>query len=444
MAMWFTYADGGREVMKVVLDDGTENFEVLSETDQPDGTVLNPGTLTVAGPPAARPAGPPQYHDYSATTPYGPGPPAPYPSPGSTGPGQVQRIPKGLGALGQKYALAAPASIGDVKSPPGPFAIWRKPNPDQPFQWTDPWGAPYNLRDVLDRSPGAEEALGRWERNPWHEVSIHPSWAASQAEQAGDIEALRRLDPARAREVESHQRPRAAPLPADRDIKAIIEEAVRGGAERWLVEKAKAEQEMALARNTDERAAALLKVQQADQKLRIARAMGSTEEGYPTEERRQFDVSQLSTTGRALLDAATRLRGPEDYYQFQTNVAGGRNLMALLRGAVGQPAFSAPSGFTSPASVSALTERLGLSAPGGTGAGGGAGLYPLPHQINPAVWDTLGPVGRGLTRSAVEAGLTEGGAWDWDEYKRQIEATRPQGQIPSLTRQSWMQPQGVF
>lgn len=49
-------------------------------------------------------------------------------------------------------------------------------------------------------------------------------------------------------------------------------------------------------------------------------------------------------------------------------------------------------------------------------------MIPMGHQVNPGVWDSLGPVGQGLALSAVEKkGL------DPTEYQRQINAARPVG-----------------
>ncbi len=52
-----------------------------------------------------------------------------------------------------------------------------------------------------------------------------------------------------------------------------------------------------------------------------------------------------------------------------------------------------------------------------------------PWKVNPAVWDSLGPIGQGLTRSAAQE---EG--WDPDEYVRQINLTRPTGSAPNPSR----------
>lgn len=57
---------------------------------------------------------------------------------------------------------------------------------------------------------------------------------------------------------------------------------------------------------------------------------------------------------------------------------------------------------------------------------------PLPHQFNPIVFDafTATKTGRGLLKSIVEAGRTPGGAYQYDDYVRQHQASRPTGKLP--------------
>ena len=60
-----------------------------------------------------------------------------------------------------------------------------------------------------------------------------------------------------------------------------------------------------------------------------------------------------------------------------------------------------------------------------SGAQASGRTFQNPNQVSPAVWDSLGPVGQGLARSAAQSM-----GWDADEYVRQINATRPQGTAP--------------
>lgn len=64
---------------------------------------------------------------------------------------------------------------------------------------------------------------------------------------------------------------------------------------------------------------------------------------------------------------------------------------------------------------------------------------PLPYQINPAVWDSMGSVGQALTLAAAEAA-----GWDKNEYERQINAARPQGTAPPTSSTTFAGPRGAF
>lgn len=64
---------------------------------------------------------------------------------------------------------------------------------------------------------------------------------------------------------------------------------------------------------------------------------------------------------------------------------------------------------------------------------------PLPHHINPIVWDALGPVGQELTLGASEAF-----GFDPREYERQLNASRPMGTAPRQTRTRYAAPRGMF
>lgn len=292
-----------------------------------------------------------------------------------------------------------------------------------------------------------------------------------------------------------------------------------------------------------------------------------------SEKQREFNQTQIgqnrqlyADTAKALLDTASQLRGPQDYYQFNQFTSGGKDLMSQLFGGQSRPAFSAPTGQIQPETLGDLMNRFGFGQmPGtpvsnpdwqglynatiaaihggtqfnpdsyaafaakygipdsvarqanagygdvmkqsgtgfdpwqkyyqglldqynnqygyvgqppsnnslgtGTGApsdnarmtaqggisasmGGGNGVetpqpmgsdqqavpkVPLPYQINPAVYDNLGPVGQGLLQSAAVAN-----GWDWNEFLNQLNASRPQGTAPKSTLTSFQAPAGVF
>lgn len=219
--------------------------------------------------------------------------------------------------------------------------------------------------------------------------------------------------------------------------------------ERLAFERQQALEELRLAQSADQRANALLKIQQADQDLRNLQFKESQYQFRQEfgEQQRQFNLGLQSQVGQALLGAATQLRGPRDYFQFQQFTSGGRNLFEQLRSSTPRPAFSAPTGQIQPANIQDLLSQLGLS--GGVfgraaAAQNAAAPKPeliLPHQVSPAVWDQLGPVGQQLALSSAEAM-----GFDPSEWVRQLNATRPTGQSltggASATR--FASPVGVF
>lgn len=60
---------------------------------------------------------------------------------------------------------------------------------------------------------------------------------------------------------------------------------------------------------------------------------------------------------------------------------------------------------------------------------------PLPHQINPAVFNSLGPTGLALLQSAVTAA-----GWDWNDYLSQYQKSLPEGNAPAYSVMSWYTP----
>lgn len=71
-------------------------------------------------------------------------------------------------------------------------------------------------------------------------------------------------------------------------------------------------------------------------------------------------------------------------------------------------------------------------------------MVPLPHHINPAVWDSMSPTAKQMILSAAESGHTSSGAWDPTDFLTQMQAARPQGVAPRRTSMSWGAPQGMF
>ncbi len=182
----------------------------------------------------------------------------------------------------------------------------------------------------------------------------------------------------------------------------------RGAYEQAQMDKAKAEQDLILARNADERARAQLAIQQATQRLTEARF---------EEEKNQY----RGNMAQQLLGTAASLKGPRDYPAFMKYLSGGRGIVQQLYGNQPRPDFSAPTGPIQPMTIDYLMEQLGLSG-NATPVAQANETLPLPHQISPAVWDSLGSVGQQLV-----LGLAEQAGWDANEFLRQLTAARPQG-----------------
>lgn len=97
------------------------------------------------------------------------------------------------------------------------------------------------------------------------------------------------------------------------------------------------------------------------------------------EGRRQFDQGQFGEMARALLGAATSLRGPENWLQYAEMTNGGRNIFDALRGSQVSPSFGV-TGYSNPANLQGLLSALGLVPGGGggmlSGTGGGERVIP--------------------------------------------------------------------
>jgi hypothetical protein len=81
-----------------------------------------------------------------------------------------------------------------------------------------------------------------------------------------------------------------------------------------------------------------------------------------------------------------------------------------------------------------------------TGEAGQSNPYqvPLPHQINPAVWDSMSNTAKQMILASAEEGNTPSGAWDATDFMAQLNAARPQGVAPRRTAVSWGSPQSMF
>lgn len=64
---------------------------------------------------------------------------------------------------------------------------------------------------------------------------------------------------------------------------------------------------------------------------------------------------------------------------------------------------------------------------------------PQPHQINPAVWDSLSPTAKQMILGAWEGGLGTGGYVAGEDALASIEKARPKGQTPATPGMNWGQ-----
>jgi hypothetical protein len=82
-------------------------------------------------------------------------------------------------------------------------------------------------------------------------------------------------------------------------------------------------------------------------------------------------------------------------------------------------------------------QQLTVPSTGGASQQGTDVMTPLPHQINPAVWDSLSQTAKTMILASAEAGKTPSGAWSADDFLSQLNAARPQGTAPRRTQMSW-------
>lgn len=202
-------------------------------------------------------------------------------------------------------------------------------------------------------------------------------------------------------------------------------------------EKRRWELQYALSKNADERAAAQLRINEAQQKLSEAQFKA---------QQSQFQQSLYSNLAQSLMTGASQLRGPRDYAAYQRYVGQGRSLMNQLFGDT-RPAFGAQdSGYGGTYSIGDILGDLGVY---GNGSGNldanaliGANRVPTPQSINPANWDALSQSGRDLLLGLAED--PQYGGYDAADYQATINASRPMGQAPTGTRSRFANPTSVF
>jgi hypothetical protein len=198
--------------------------------------------------------------------------------------------------------------------------------------------------------------------------------------------------------------------------------------EKWEAQRDLALKNYQLAQNADQRQAALLDLQKAQYQLSVLQLQTHKD---------QFAQSQYSDLAKTLLGTATSLTGPRDYAKFMQYTSGGRSLLDQLYGATARPKFSAPTQNLEPMTLQGLMGQLGLADQGTPGQPSAqpqapASPVPLPHQINPSVWDGLGSTGQQII-----LGLAEKQGWDANEFLSQLSAARPTGTASAMTSYSY-------
>jgi len=185
--------------------------------------------------------------------------------------------------------------------------------------------------------------------------------------------------------------------------------------------------------------------------------------GQPTEQARQFNVNAQQTAtrdqanlGTSLLNAATQIRGPKDYLQYQQLTRGGQNLMQQLYGNQQIPQAAAPTGQLQQANLGTVLGDIGWNPSQGGGQGAqqpnadmqsllsrfgltaGQGLQP--NQIDPSRWDAMGQVGQDLTTNLASTLY----GYDPQDFVSQINKTRPVGASLQSTALNYAQPRGIY
>jgi hypothetical protein len=186
-----------------------------------------------------------------------------------------------------------------------------------------------------------------------------------------------------------------------------------------------------LATNADQRSAALLEIQRAQQSLSQAQFDAS---------KQQFSQNLYANMAQSLLQGAAGLRGPRDWQRYQAYTGGGHALLDQLFGG-NRPAFSAPNGDNAPIGIGDILDQLGLTSGKGGGAPAQTGTFaaPAPNTIDPAKWDALSGSGQQMLLGAAEAG-----GYDAADYQKQIDAQRLSGAAPSVGSTGYQKDQPLY
>jgi hypothetical protein len=179
--------------------------------------------------------------------------------------------------------------------------------------------------------------------------------------------------------------------------------------------------------------------------------------GAPTESARRFnqDLAQRqrefgANLGTTLLDAATRLRGPRDYLQYQQMTRGGQNLMQQLAGDQAIQQTGTPAGQLQSVQLGDVLGDIGFNPaafapnPSGQMAGQGMGILPgegplpgrgagfTPEQLSQIEANLEQQIGRSNWKSAVFRELVAQGV-PVDQAIRQAADTQQQYTMPNVT-----------
>lgn len=179
------------------------------------------------------------------------------------------------------------------------------------------------------------------------------------------------------------------------------------------------------------------------------------------EQKRQYEKSIYTGLMQSLLGTSAQLHGqPANWLNYANYTTGGQNIFNRLLGSEPAPRYGAPGGASQPMTMQQLIADLGLGDRPATspmqsalqastaaltgGQQAENAQVPLPHQVNPGVWDSLSPTAKQLIMGSVQAGNTPSGVWDPNDWTAQLNASRPQGTAPRQVNYNWAQPSSFF
>ena len=152
--------------------------------------------------------------------------------------------------------------------------------------------------------------------------------------------------------------------------------------QKWTDQKAQWQQQYQLAQSEDQRAAARLKIEEADAKLRevnFAEQQYQFDQTYGLQQQQQY--GNLASN---LLGTAAGLTGPRDWQKYLEYTQGGQDVMGRLYGSQPVSQGAAPTGYSEKMGITDILDRLGISP--GTAPGGGRSIarpqsgQPVPGQ----------------------------------------------------------------